>query len=165
MGRKWACGGLEEAQNDDFDRKLTQMDANGGGNCPRSEVRSPRSGGRRQEKWPSSCFPVVSCFPVWLRFFVGRRSENSYLREFASICGREGPENGIFSRKTGNFRFIGKVPVRNPPEKPYFSVCPARSSARMSQPELVGAGLRAGTTTWRFSKSEGFGFFRLRNPH
>ena len=30
--------GVEEAQNDDFDRKLTQMDANGGGNRPRSEV-------------------------------------------------------------------------------------------------------------------------------
>ena len=48
------------------------------------------------------------------------------------------------------FGLIGKVPVHKPPEKPRFSVCPARGSARMGQPELVGAELRAGKGGCRF---------------
>ena len=66
FGRKWARGGLEEAKNDDFDRKLTQMDANGGWNCLRSEVRGPKSdvGGPKTGKMAfilfSCCF-LFSC--------------------------------------------------------------------------------------------------------
>ena len=48
------------------------------------------------------------------------------------------------------FRFIGKVHVRKPQEKPRVSVCPARSSARMGPLELVGAEVRAGKSGCRF---------------
>jgi hypothetical protein len=106
------------------------------------------------------------------KFTVGAQPTEPHDDDRSSTAWRRigcggGPSvpSGTKTGKLPKNGFIGKVPVRNPPEKPYFSVCPARSSARMSQSELVGAGLRAGTTTWRFSKSEGFGFFRLRNPH
>ena len=60
------------------------------------------------------------------------------------------PWRGLVGRKMIKNRFIGKVPVRKPPEKTRVLVCPARSSARMGPPELVGAELRAGKGCCRF---------------
>ena len=86
--------GLEEAKDDDFDRKLTQMGA-GIARDPRSEVR-----GRGPKTGHNRFHPV---FLLGWVVFAGRRSENPIcvnLRSFAVVGGLK---MGIFSRKTGIF--------------------------------------------------------------
>ena len=95
---KMGLRGSGRASNTDFE---PQMDANGrewgAGTTrgPKSEVGGPKTGKIIAFILFSCCF-LFSCLAAG---FAGRRSEKSYLREFAFICGRGRPENEDFQQE------------------------------------------------------------------